>query len=70
MSYYKFNTQIAQSANKSERDKKKNTAEVNSLFQAIVGAVRILFLVPDRTVRSTGLGFGIVSAGIVPAASD
>jgi len=56
---------------KSERDKKrKHTAEINSLLQAIVGAVRILFLVPDRAVRSTGLGFGIVSAGIVPAASD
>jgi len=55
---------------KSERDKKKHTAEINSLLQAIVGAVRILFLGPDRTVRSTGLGFGIVSAGIVPAAPD
>lgn len=50
--------------------KKKHTAEINSFLQAIIGSVRILFLVPDRTVRSTGLGLSIVSSGIVPAASD
>ena len=50
--------------------KKKHTTEINSLLQAIVGAVRILFLVTDRTVRSTSLGLSIVSSGIVPAASD
>lgn len=48
----------------------KHTAKINSLLQAIIRTMRVLFLSPNRPIRPTRLRLGVVGASIVPSTNS
>lgn len=52
---------------KQGKEKKTHTTEIESDLQTTISTMSELLFVPDRAIRSTGLGLSIIGSSIVPS---